>query len=212
MPRETFEAARAARLAALRLELAAHLPPSTSPLVLEVGCGNGHFLTAYAAEHPGQTCVGIDLRLERIGKARRKQDRAGLDLLHFLRAEAMEFLHELPAAVLLRDVYMLFPDPWPKKRHHKNRLFNRQFLDALGARAMPGTRLFFRTDYKPYYIEAEEMVASHPGWQRLAPSPFAFEHPTIFQSRATVYYSLAAAWEPKIARNAALASSFGCGT
>ena len=194
MPRETFEAIRAARLAALRLELADVVPPSKGRLVLEVGCGNGHFLTAYAAAHPGQLCVGIDLRLERIDKARRKQRRAGVDNLHFLRCEAMDFLHELSADITLGDIYILFPDPWPKKRHHKNRLLNPAFLDAVAARAGQGSRLFFRTDFKPYYVEAVETIAGHRRWNQLPPGPFAFEHPTIFQSRFAVHFSGAAEW------------------
>lgn len=196
MPREIFDAIRAARLADLRLELAAVAPSPQGCLLLEVGCGNGHFLTAYAAAHPDQRCVGIDLRLERIEKARRKQRRAGLGNLHFLRAEALDFLRELPPEITLSDVYMLFPDPWPKKRHQKNRLLKPAFLDALAARAGQGSRLFFRTDFKPYYVEAAATIAAHPRWHELPPGPLAFEHPTIFQSRAAVYFSVAAAWAP----------------
>ena len=196
MSRDTFEAIRAARLAALRLELAAVAPFPQGRVLLEIGCGNGHFLTAYAAAHPDQRCVGIDLRLERVEKARRKQRRAGLGNLHFLRAEALDFLRALPVHITLSDVYMLFPDPWPKKRHHKNRLLKPAFLDALAARAGQGSRLFFRTDFKPYYLEAAETIAGHPRWHQLPPGPFVFEHPTIFQSRFDVYFSAAAGWTP----------------
>ena len=69
MPREVFQSIRASRLAALRAELIMALPTSTACFVLEIGCGNGHFLAAYASAHPDQYCVGIDLRLERIAKA-----------------------------------------------------------------------------------------------------------------------------------------------
>ncbi len=200
MPRELFEAVRAARRAALRAELAAALPPATAGIVLEIGCGNGHFLTAYAAAHPGTVCLGIDLLLERIGKARRKRDRAGLANLHFLRCAADDFFAELPAAVRLQEIYVLFPDPWPKKRHHKNRLINPAFLDALAARAGPGSRLFFRTDYGPYFDEAAAVIAAHGRWRPLPPGPFPFEHDTIFQSRAPSFQSLAAEFAPPPAR------------
>ncbi len=196
MPREVFEAVHAARRATLRAELAAALPPDAAGLVLEIGCGNGHFLTAYAGEHPDTLCIGIDLQLERIGKARRKRDRAGRANLHFLRCAADDFLGELPAAIRLRDIYVLFPDPWPKKRHHKNRLVNPAFLDALAARAGQGSRLFFRTDYRPYYDEAAEVVAAHSRWRLLPSGPFPFEHVTIFQSRAPSFHSLGAVLAP----------------
>jgi tRNA (guanine-N7-)-methyltransferase len=201
MPREVFEAIRTARLADLRSAMAAALPTPPPRFVLEIGCGNGHFLTAYAAAYPDRLCVGLDLRLERIEKAARKQDRAGLANLQFLRCDAMDFLHELPAGARLHDTYMLFPDPWPKKRHHKNRLLKAALLDALAARAGQGSRLFFRTDYKPYYDEAEQLVAAHPAWRLLPPGPFAFEHPTIFSSRAAIFHSLAAAYSPRIIAN-----------
>jgi tRNA (guanine-N7-)-methyltransferase len=196
MPREVFEAIRSGRLVDLRSAMAAALPSPAPHLVLEIGCGNGHFLTAYAAAHPDCLCVGLDLRLERIEKARRKRDRAGLGNLRFLRCDAVDFLRELPPDARLADIYMLFPDPWPKKRHHKNRLLKTALLDELAARAGQGSRLFFRTDFRPYYDEAAHIVAAHPAWRLLPPGPFAFEHPTLFQSRAPVFYSLAAAYSP----------------
>jgi tRNA (guanine-N7-)-methyltransferase len=192
MPREVFAAICRARLAALRAELANILPTSGARLLLEIGCGNGHFLNAYAAAHADQLCVGVDRRLERIVKARRKRDRAGLRNLHFLHCEASDFLRELPDGSQLLDVYLLFPDPWPKKRHHKNRLLKKEFLDELSARAGQGSRLFFRTDYQPYYDEAVVTITAHRSWRLLPPDPFPFEHMTIFQSRASVFHSLAA--------------------
>ena len=143
MPREVFEAIHAGRLAALRAEIAAALPTPKTRFVLEIGCGNGHFLAAYATAHPDQFCVGIDLRLERIEKALRKRDRAGLGNLHFLRCDALDFLHELPAGACLGDIYMLFPDPWPKKRHHKHRLFKPEFLGRAGCTGRAGEPPFF---------------------------------------------------------------------
>ena len=192
MPREIFEAIQASRRAELRSAFAAILPATGTPLVLEIGCGNGHFLTAYSAAHPEQLCIGIDLRLERTDKALRKRDRAGLQQLYFLRCEARNFLQELPVGATLTDIYMLFPDPWPKKRHHKNRLLQADFLTELGARAGQGSRLFFRTYYQPYFDEARETIAAHPVWRLMPDNAFPFEHVTIFQARAPVYHSLAA--------------------
>jgi len=192
MPREIFDAVQSERRAALRPRLAAFLPSADARLVLEIGCGNGHFLTAYGSAHPEQLCVGIDLRLERVDKALRKCEQAGLPNLHFLRCDVRNFLQELPAGVRLQDIYLLFPDPWPKKRHHKNRLFQTGFLDDLAARAGQGSRLFFRTDFKPYHDEALGVIAAHPQWRLLPPGLFPFEHTSIFQARAAIFHSLAA--------------------
>lgn len=196
MPREVFEAIRAGRLAALRTEIATALHASRARFVFEVGCGNGHFLNAYAAAHSDQLCIGVDLRQERIAKALRKRDRAGLHNVHFLCCEAHDFLRELPVNARLLEIYILFPDPWPKKRHHKHRLLTPEFLDELTRRAGQGTHLYFRTDYRPYYDEAHEVIARHTAWHLLPPSPFPFEHQTIFQSRAAAFHSFGATLEP----------------
>jgi tRNA (guanine-N7-)-methyltransferase len=192
MSREIFESVQTARRAELRSSLGAILPAGGTSLILEIGCGHGHFLTAYAAAHPDQLCLGIDLRMERTDKALRKRDRASLGNLNFLRCDARNLLMELPSGVTLADIYILFPDPWPKKRHHKNRLLQTDFLSELGARAGQGSRLFFRTDYKPYFDEAGEVIAGHPLWRLLPDNSFPFEQVTIFQARAPVFHSLAA--------------------
>src|ERR1043166_2886469 len=69
-----------------------------SDFVLEVGCGHGHFLTAYAQAHPATLCIGIDIENDRIGRAVRKRDRAKLENLHFIHSEARLFLNTLPSA------------------------------------------------------------------------------------------------------------------
>jgi len=141
MPREVFEAIHAGRLTALRVEIAAVLPAPTARFVFEIGCGNGHFLAAYATAHPDQFCVGIDLRLERIEKALHKRARAGLGNLHFLRCDALDFLHELPAGACLSDIYMLFPDPGRRNASQAPSLQG-GVLGKLAARAGQGSRLF----------------------------------------------------------------------
>ncbi len=163
-------------------------------LVWEVGCGHGHFLTAYAAAHPTHWCVGIDLVNERIERARRKQKRAGLSNLHFLRGEARQFLEVMPEGSRMTRLFVLFPDPWPKLRHQKHRILQREFLDAVAIRAAPGCRLYFRTDYRPYFEEAQAALSGHAQWRMVA-EPWPFEFATVFQQRATGFDSLIAARE-----------------
>jgi tRNA (guanine-N7-)-methyltransferase len=172
-------------------EKVAVIVPTSSPFVCEIGCGHGHFLAAYAAAHPHQLCVGIDISHERIERAIRKRDRAKLSNLHFIHAEARDFLHALPAKVTISDLYILFPDPWPKRRHHKNRLLQPEFLDMVAERAGQGARLYFRTDYEPYFRAAGSLLDAHPDW-KIRADPWPFEHATVFQSRATQHYSLVA--------------------
>jgi tRNA (guanine-N7-)-methyltransferase len=161
-------------------------------LTLEIGCGHGHYLTAYAAAHPDTFCVGIDLLRDRIARAGRKRDRANLANVVFLEAEAREFLDSLPPSVMLGDIFILFPDPWPKRRHHKNRILQPDFLSKLGQKAGPGTRLCFRTDYTPYFADAHARVMAHSDWTVDPSDSWPFELETVFQRRADGYQSLVA--------------------
>jgi tRNA (guanine-N7-)-methyltransferase len=161
-------------------------------LTLEIGCGHGHYLTAYAAAYPAMFCVGIDLLKDRIARAGRKRDRAKLANVVFLEADAREFIEVLPIHVRLKEIFILFPDPWPKRRHHKNRILQLDFLSVLAKRAGEGTRLCFRTDYAPYYADTQKIIAGHSDWTLDESALWPFELETVFQSRATSYHSLIA--------------------
>ncbi len=174
----------------LQSQVAGLFLPSTQ-LVCEFGCGHGHFLAAYASAHPESQCVGLDISRERIERADRKRDRAKLANLRFVHADAGDFLGALPAGTTFSEIYILFPDPWPKRRHHKNRLMQPDFLENITRRAGEGARLYFRTDYEPYFREVELLLGAHPSWQLLA-GPWPFEQVTVFQSRAPHHFSLAA--------------------
>lgn len=182
------------RQTALQAETVLRLANSKT-FVLEIGCGHGHFLNDYAAAHPMKICVGIDLISERIERANRKKKRAKLNNVHFLHASAEDFLATMPADVQFSDVFVLFPDPWPKRRHHKNRLMQPDFLADIAPRVGQGTRLYFRTDHSAYFAATTAVVHSHPAWEVTADA-WAFECETVFQQRASSYHSLVA--RPKI--------------
>jgi tRNA (guanine-N7-)-methyltransferase len=211
-----FFARRDTRLAVLRETLAVLLRGHPR-ITLEIGCGHGHFLAAYAAAQPvslsafhqltaaaarppppvvatpAPFCIGIDLIGERIARARRKAARAGLEpRLAFLQAEAGEFLASLPARVTFADIFILFPDPWPKRRHHKNRLIQPGILSALATRSGIDTRLCFRTDYAPYFEDACETLTAHADWKIDPMLSWPFEQETVFQNRAKMYQSFVA--------------------
>lgn len=178
----------------LRQQLTTLLRPGC-PFVWEVGCGHGHYLTAYAQAHPDTPCVGIDLMGERIGRALRKRDRARLNNLFFLQADARLFLEVLPSGIGFSRLFVLFPDPWPKVRHHKHRVLNQDFLATAARHAIPDARLYFRTDYAPYFEQAKSIVAAHESW-RPVDEAWAFEFRTVFQERANQYQSLVARHRP----------------
>ncbi len=180
-----------ARREALRQELAS-LPWPPEAAVLEIGCGHGHYLAAFAAAFPGQFCIGIDLQRGRLEKARRKVKAAGLKNAVFVAAEASEFLAELPDGVRFGRVIVLFPDPWPKRRHHKNRLLRPSFFNDLAGRAATGADLFFRTDHQPYFNEVAEVLAGRADWEIPADQSWPLERETVFQAKAPRHYSLRA--------------------
>ena len=191
MPLEIAQALTASRLADLRAQLAPLLR-TTLPVTLEIGSGHGHYLTAYAEAHPERFCIGIDLIGDRLDRSRRKSDRAGLKNIAWLHADVRLFLEALPAETRLAEIFLLFSDPWPKRRHWKNRVLQPEFLTALAARAGEGARFCFRTDHAPYFAQASEFIREHPEW-RLAPEePWPFELATVFQLRADGHQSFIA--------------------
>lgn len=176
------------RCAALQADFERILPLNAR-FVWEIGSGHGHFLTAFAQAHPAELCIGIDIAGDRVDRARLKQRRAGLTNLHFLRAEAAMFLDLLRPDARPSAVFVLFPDPWPKKRHHKHRLLQPGFLGGLARRVESGTRLYFRTDYAPYAEEAAALLDAESDW-KVVREPWPFEFETVFQARAPGFHSL----------------------
>ena len=194
MENPTRTAQHVARIAKRRNDLTEVLQgsiPLAQPFVWEIGCGHGHFLTAYASKHPTELCIGVDITLDRIERGIRKRNRAKLPNLHFIHADANVFLESLAPSAAFSAIYILFPDPWPKRRHHKNRIMQSDFLTAVAKRAGQGTPLHFRTDHDDYFRDAETTLRAHPDWEIVA-EPWPFEHLTVFQSRASRHQSLTA--------------------
>jgi len=188
-PIEEAIAIRRQRLEALKAQLR-DSPLEHPKLTLEIGCGHGHFLTAYAEAHPQEHCLAIDIVEERLEKAQKKSDRAGLTNITWLRAAADVFLDALPRGTRFRGrILILFPDPWPKKKHWKHRLMQPPFLSELAKFTAPGTPLCFRTDHAPYFESAREVVFEHPDWTLQPAEPWPFEHESVFEAKAESFQS-----------------------
>ncbi|CAM3132152.1 tRNA (guanine(46)-N(7))-methyltransferase TrmB [Rariglobus hedericola] len=196
MPLETAQAITATRLAELRA-LLAPLLETKLPLTLEIGSGHGHYLTAYAQAYPERYCIGIDLIGDRLDRSARKSDRAKLKNISWLRADVGVFLEALPAETRLAEIFLLFSDPWPKRRHWKNRVLQPEFLSLLASKAGEGARFCFRTDHAPYFAQAQQFVTEHADWNLCPQEPWPFELATVFQQRAEAHQSF-------IARRAAI--------
>ncbi len=155
--------------------------PHDAPVTLELGCGHGHYLTAYAERDPSQWCLGLDIVSKRIQMARAKAAKRGLERLVFCKAEVGECLSLLPARARLGRIFMLYPDPWPKVRHHKKRMLQPALLDRLASLAEPECLFCFRTDHPDLFRWAQRLFAEHPLWEVAADAPWPFEAPSYFQ-------------------------------
>ena len=130
------------------------------PLEVDCGCGKGRFLLARAAAHPDVQFLGIDRMLVRIRKLDRKVQRAGLHNVKLLRLEAFYSLQHLLPDHQIRTIYIFFPDPWPKRRHHRRRLFSPEFLDVLWARLETGGTVQVATDHLDYFAEIRKCLVA----------------------------------------------------
>lgn len=167
----------------------------TQVFTLEIGCGHGRWLSRYAESHPEQMCVGIDLITKRIEMGMAKKAKRSISNLIFLKAECGEFLEAVETSEQLKigHCFMLFPDPWPKKRHHKKRMVQTAFLSQLHGLMPPAGRFCFRTDHGDYFSWTQEHIDAHPKWNALDSSvEWPFENSSFFQDLLPQYQSLIA--------------------
>ena len=177
------------------------------PFEVEVGCGRGRFLTGRAAANPECVFLGIERMLERVRTFDRKTQRMGLDNAHVVRLEALYTFWYLLPAHHARTVYVFFPDPWPKRKHHSHRLFGPLFLSALWKRLEVGGRIEFATDHEEYFHVVESCFAADARFERVEPRPRGPEEWTEFETmfREQGLPIHAAAWRSLPADDAPLA-------
>ena len=163
-----------------RLNLA-QLFPKTQPLEVELGCGDASFLVEYARRHPDRNFIGVERLLGRIRKLDRKGRRAGLTNLRGVRIESSYFLQYLLPPRSASALHIYFPDPWPKKKHHKYRLINEHFPEITRTALAPGGVVYFRTDDKDYFAQITEVFGASRKFQRVETPAELAELPTDFE-------------------------------
>lgn len=162
----------------IRLE---DLFPSPAPLEVDVGCGKGRFLATHARAHPDVHFLGIDRLLRRIRKADRKVVRQELANVRLLRIEARYALECLLPAESVNTYYVFFPDPWPKRRHHRRRLLRDAFLDAVWRTLQAGGCVHLATDHGNYFEEMCAGFGAHAGFTEAPVFTPAEEEQTEFE-------------------------------
>lgn len=150
-----------------RLDLAGMFPVA-QPLEIELGSGDGSFLAAYAKQNPARNFVGVERLLGRIRKLDRKGQRAGLANLRLISIEAGYFLKYLVPAGSVQVLHIYFPDPWPKRKHHKFRLLNETFPALARSVLAPAGIVYLRTDHAEYFLQMQRVFAASSGFQSLA--------------------------------------------
>ena len=137
------------------------------PVEVDVGCGKGTFLLASARAHPEINYLGIDRMLRRLRKVNRKVARERLSNVRLVRVEASYAIRYLLPADALSAAYIFFPDPWPKRRHHKRRLFTLSFLDALHKSLRSGGLAHVATDHEEYAEAIHELFRADPRFEEI---------------------------------------------
>jgi tRNA (guanine-N7-)-methyltransferase len=125
------------------------LPPG--PVWLEIGYGTGDHLLHLGATYPDRSIIGAEPFLNGTAKAVKGVVDHKLNNVRLFRGDVRELLAEWPTASIER-IFILFPDPWPKARHHKRRLIRTAFIEELARVIMPGGRLQFASDI-PHYVD-----------------------------------------------------------
>jgi tRNA (guanine-N7-)-methyltransferase len=161
-----------------------------APRTVEIGFGNGENLARMAKEHPERDYLGIEVHRPGVGRLLLALEELQLTNVRVVCHDAVEVLGRYVTPASLNEVVILFPDPWPKKRHHKRRLVQGPFLELVAERLAPGGVVRLATDWQPY---AEEMLAAaqaNPHLRNLAPDGGYIPRPcervaTRFEKRGT---------------------------
>jgi tRNA (guanine-N7-)-methyltransferase len=148
------------------------------PLVVELGFGRGEFLLGLAAEQPARAFLGVEYSGKRVLKMTRRLARSGLGNLRILEARAEDVVRELLPEGCVETFWVNFPDPWPKKRHHRRRLLQPALVHELALRLVAGGALEVATDDAEYAEAIDAALAGEPLLENaLAPERFAREVP-----------------------------------
>ncbi|MFJ9761406.1 tRNA (guanosine(46)-N7)-methyltransferase TrmB [Streptomyces sp. NPDC101149] len=147
----------------------AELFGNTRPVVLEIGFGMGEATARMAAQDPGTNILAVDVHTPGQGNLLNLADRSGLTNVRVGNGDAIILLREMLRPDSLNGLRVYFPDPWPKKRHHKRRLIQPEFLTLAAARLRPGALVHCATDWEPYARQMLEELTAHPDFENTQP-------------------------------------------
>jgi tRNA (guanine-N7-)-methyltransferase len=158
----------------------------TAPCILEIGCGMGETTAAIAAARLAEDFLGVEVHGPGVGSLLNRIDAQALTNVRIVRYDAVDVVAAMIAPASLAGIHVFFPDPWPKKRHHKRRLLKPGFVHELALRLSPGGYLHVATDWEAYAQEILATLTDEPLLANTAdgyaPRP-AYRPLTKFESR-----------------------------
>ncbi len=160
-----------------------------APRMLEIGCGMGESLLAMAASHPENDYLAIEVYRPGIGTLMRRLAEAGLDNVRIVNEDAVFVLERMLPAAAFAAVYLFFPDPWPKKRHHKRRIVQPPFIQLVHGLLQPAGILHMATDCQDYAEHMLAVLEQVAGFRNMAGAGCCAERPpwrplTKYEQRA----------------------------
>jgi len=133
--------------------------PERKPLVMEIGFGKGEAAAAIAEKFPENNYIGIDVYPPGVGRLLQLIEEKGLQNLRIIQHDAVEVLQRMIPDNSLFGMHVFFPDPWPKKKHHKRRLINREFIDTAAAKLQEAAYLYAVTDWHDYADQISDLFS-----------------------------------------------------
>lgn len=152
-----------------------------NPIELDLGAGDGGFALAYAQQHPEINLLAVERLLGRVRKIEKRAARAKQDNLRVLRLEFGYTVRYLLPPGSVSIAHIMFPDPWPKRRHWPRRLMQPDFIRDLTVALKPGGELRFTTDHEHYFETGQQAVANAKVLKRVDEWNWAVDPKTDFQ-------------------------------
>lgn len=140
----------------------------TAPVVVEVGFGMGETTARVAAEDPERDYLAIEVHAPGVGSLLRQMQESGIANIRIVQHDAVEVLRDMVPEGSLAAIHVFFPDPWPKKRHHKRRLLQPDFAALAASRLAPGGHLHVATDWQEYAEHVLAVLTATPGLRNTA--------------------------------------------
>jgi tRNA (guanine-N7-)-methyltransferase len=128
--------------------------------ILEIGFGMGETTATVAQEHPENDYLGIEVHTPGVGSLLKRIADLHLENVRIVQHDAVEVVQHMIAPAVLDGVHVFFPDPWPKKRHHKRRLMQPQFVALLASRMKPGALVHACTDWEEYARQMQQVLSA----------------------------------------------------